>query len=244
MNWYISIMGHKKPKNNASHLNDLAYNHIRSIIVSGSVPLGASLNERLLSQKLHVSRTPIKNAFSRLHQEGMVRIIPRKGVYPVSPNLVEYQNLLDIREFLEGLAARLAVDYISNVKLKELKSFFADFGDITNNEKVSHEDYAEANAKFHREVLNLSNNQQLIIMVKSLYDHLSLGRLKTIELTGRIQNSMDEHRKIIKAFERRDADEAEKTMRLHIRSLKRDIKKTINNNDGFELIKRGNLKDG
>lgn len=214
-------------------LTNLAYQELKQMIINGQVSQEKPLVERLLSKKLNMSRTPIKHAISRLQQEGLIRVVPRHGVFPIIITYAEYVNITEIREVLEGLAARSAVDHVSNAELRELRNIFADLGDFRSVNKVSHNEFALANVAFHRSILDHSNNQKLIETVKGLYDHLSMIRLKTIELTNRRIRSADEHEAIIKALEARNADQAEKAMRAHIRALKRDIELQIQKNPDF-----------
>jgi len=214
-------------------LNHLAYQQLKAMIVSGEASQGKPLVERTISKKLNMSRTPIKHAISRLQQEGLIRVVPRHGVFPVIITYAEYKNIIEIREVLEGLAARSSVDYFSNAELRELRNIANDLGDYRNVEKVSHNEFALANVAFHRSILEHSNNPKLIETVKSLYDHLSLVRLKTIEMTDRQNRSIDEHEAIVRALEDRNAAQAEKTMREHIRALKKDIEKEVQKNPDF-----------
>ena len=105
-------------------LSNLAYQDLKSMVLSGVTPADQPIVERLVSQKIGISRTPIREALGRLEQEGLVRVIPRRGAFPVTLSLREYLDILTIREVLEGLAARLAVDHISNAKVRELKQVF------------------------------------------------------------------------------------------------------------------------
>jgi len=224
-------------ENNITHgakgkLNNRAYEQLKEMIITGEVSHDKPIVERAISQKLNMSRTPIKHALSRLQQEGLIRIVPRHGVFPVVITYPEYQHILEIREVLEGLAARLAVDHFSNAGLRELGLIFESLGDIRDIRKVDHKKFALANVAFHRKILDTSNNPKLIETVRGLYDHLSLVRLKTIELTGRRNRSVDEHEAILKALEQRDADRAETAMRSHIRAIKKDIETAVKKNPG------------
>jgi DNA-binding GntR family transcriptional regulator len=214
-------------------LNNLAYQQLKEMVVSGEVSQEKPLVERTISKKLNMSRTPIKHAISRLQQEGLIRVVPRHGVFPIIITYAEYKNIIEIREVLEGLAARLAVDHFSNVKLRELRDIFNNLGDYRDVNKVSHNEFALANVAFHRSILEHSNNTKLIETVKSLYDHLSLVRLKTIEMTDRRTRSANEHNAIIEALEARKTDQAEKAMREHIQALNKDIEKEVQKNPDF-----------
>jgi DNA-binding GntR family transcriptional regulator len=226
-------MARNRRSKKTDNLNDVAYRRLKSMIVSGEVSHSKPLAERIISQHLGVSRTPVKHALSRLQQEGLVRIVPRQGVFPVKIRFVEYQNILTIREMLEGLAARLAVDQVSNAKLRELRSIFDNLGDVSDLDKVNHDAYALANVAFHHEILQLSGNPKLVETVHGLYDHLSLVRLRAIEITGRRARSVAEHEAVIQALEQRDADRAEEAMRAHIRALAKDIQDEIERNPDF-----------
>jgi len=214
-------------------LYNLAYEKLKEMIVSGDVSNDKPLVERSISKRLKMSRTPIKHALSRLQQEGLIRTVPRHGVFPVIISYEEYLHILEIREVLEGLAARLAVDHFSNASLRELRSIFESRGDIRDIHKVSHSQFALANVAFHRKILHTSNNPKLIETVQNLYDHLRLVRLKAIEMTGRRNLSVDEHEAIIDALEKRKADMAEQAMRAHIQTLKRDIESEVKKNPSF-----------
>ena len=214
-------------------LHNLAYERLKEMIVNGEVSQDRPLVERAISKKLNMSRTPIKHAISRLQQEGLIRVVPRHGVFPIIITYAEYKNIIELREVLEGLAARSSVDYFSNAKLRELRDIFNNLGDFRDVNKVSHNEFALANVAFHSLILEHSNNPKLIETVKGLYDHLSLVQLKTIELTDRRNRSVDEHEMILSALESRSADEAEKAMRAHIRTLKQDIEKEAQKNPDF-----------
>lgn len=232
----------KHPNRRANNnLSNLAYQSLKAMIISGEIPHNKGMVERVISDKLGMSRTPVRHALSRLQQEGLVRIVPQSGVFPVKIGYAEYQNILAVREVLEGLAARLATDHVSNAKLRELRAIFESIGDISDLEKVSHKDYALANVRYHREILELSNNPKLIQTMEGLYDHLSLLPLRAIEITERRMKSMEEHEEVLQALEQRDADRAEQAMRAHIRSLRKDIEEKFNENP--EILEGGKGND-
>lgn len=220
-------------KTKDDHLGDVAYQDLKKLILSGRLPDDQPIVERMVSQEIGVSRTPIREALNRLEHEGLVRIIPRRGAFPVKLSLREYLDTLGVREVLEGLAARLAVDYVSNAKLRELEEIFSDFHNAENPKTVSHREYALANVRFHREILDLSHNPKLKETIKNLYDHLSLVRWRTIEITGRRSKSIKEHKELLEAFRLRDPDMAEMSARAHIRSLREDIAREAKNRPHF-----------
>ena len=207
------------------NLSNLAYQDIKSMVLSGVLPAGQPIVERLVSQKIGISRTPIREALGRLEHEGLVRVVPRRGAFPITLSLREYLSILTVREVLEGLAARLAVDHVSNAKIRELEAIFEKFHNVDNTSMISHQEYALANVRFHHEILKLSQNPKLMETIQGLYDHLSLVPWRNIEITERRVRSIEEHKLILKSLENRDGDMAENTARAHIRSLRNDVKR-------------------
>lgn len=195
------------------------------MVLSGVLPADQPIVERSVSQKIGISRTPIREALGRLEQEGLVRVIPRRGAFPVTLSFNDYLDILTIREVLEGLAARLAVDHVSNAKIRELKQVFGKFHDVDKLSLIGHKEYALANVRFHREILKLSHNTKLIETIQGLYDHLSLVPWSNIEITERRVRSIEEHTRILNALEIRDSDMAEKLARDHIKSLQNDVER-------------------
>lgn len=103
------------------NLSTRAYEVIKRKIVNGEITPGTKLQEDRLAEELGISRTPIREALSRLAQEGLVEIIPRRGTYVVEFSLFDIVHLLEIREALEGMAARLAATNIARETLAEMK---------------------------------------------------------------------------------------------------------------------------
>ena len=223
----------------SSNLKLVAYQQLKAKIIKGDFNFNKRLVERSLSLQLGIGRTPIKHALSMLEQEGLVRIVPRKGIFVQRLSYLEYQDILIVRESLEGLAARLAVDNVSNAHLRQLQNIIEAREEFHKSEETEHQAVSLANIDFHEYILKLSRNTKLIETVHGLYNHLSLVHLKTIEFTGRHQTSLQEHQEIISALETRDPGLSESTMRAHIKSLREDIEREVRKNptylNNFEL---------
>lgn len=229
--------------NNSRHnvegnLLERAYGRLKEMIITGDISEENPRTERELSHIFGMSRTPIKHALSRLQHEGLITIVPRQGIFPVKESYLEYQHILAVREVLEGLAARLAVQYISIAKTRYLRNVFDCLGDIYDTDKVSHEQYATANVTFHREILRLSHNPKLIETMHRLYDHLNLIRLRTIEVTKRRKRSIEEHEAVIQALEDRNPARAEELMRVHLKTLRKDIEAKVKEDQSLFQLKQ------
>jgi DNA-binding GntR family transcriptional regulator len=206
---------------NPPNLKEAVYQRLKESIVRGEISAGSKIVETLISQKLGVSRTPLREAINRLEQDGLVEIIPRRGTFVRRQSVADILESLEIREALEGLAARLASRNATPDIIQKMKSCFDDFS--PKNVEKSIPNYALQNVRFHHLVIQASHNRRLITLIRNLYDQMDMVRLQTIFLPGRAKKSLAEHQEIIRLIEKRKGDLAEKHLRGHIRDLRKAV---------------------
>lgn len=204
------------------NLKEAVYQRLKESVIRGEIAPGSKLVETQISSELGVSRTPLREAISRLGQEGLLEVVPRRGTFVRKHSRNEILESLEIRETLEGLAARLAARHATTETIQKMKSCFSGFS--PKNVEKSIKDYAQKNVQFHHLVIQASQNRRLIGIIRNLYDQMDLVRLHTIVLPGRARKSLSEHREIIRLIEKGKGDLAEKSLRLHIRDLRRAVK--------------------
>jgi DNA-binding GntR family transcriptional regulator len=203
---------------NPRNLKEVVYQRLKEGILRGKLAPGVKLPETQIAQQLGVSRTPLREAINRLEQEGFIEILPRRGsfVRRVSPR--EVLEDLEIREVLEGLAVRQAAQHATPQMIQTMKACFANFSPRQMGRSLR--DYAQQNVRFHHCIIEASQNQKLIALIRNLYDRMDLVRLYTMVLPGRAKKSLAEHLNLIRLIERRRGDLAEKQLRVHIRGLR------------------------
>lgn len=170
------------------------------------------LDERQLSQKLGVSRTPIREALTLLEQEGFVRAVPRRGIYVVRKSKKEICEMIEAWAALEGMAARLAAVRATGEQIDSLTDLFLKF----DNEPLSSQmdEYSESNVAFHQAVIKLGGCALIADMAANLLIHLRAIRNISAK-QNRPGKSMSEHLAIIGALKARDPDLAERLVREH-----------------------------
>lgn len=198
---------------------------LKKTIVLGEIPPGKKIDEESLAKQLGVSRTPIRESLFRLENEGIIEIIPRRGAFVVQHSKERIVEILLVREVLEGLAARLAVDHMDERTIEEMKSLFKDFSQ--SNIRDRFKDYTKADLKFHTLIIQKSKNSWLTSFMNILNEHIQMLRLRTVSLKGRPENSLQEHLKIIAALEKRNHSLAESSMRKHIQNVMKSVLKNI-----------------
>lgn len=199
------------------HLYGVLRDHILGIDIYGS-DADLRLDERQLATQLGVSRTPIREVLARLAQDGLVEIIPRKGVFIHRKTMTEILDMVITWAALESMAARLVTQVASDNDLLLLRRFAQ--GSIGESNSIPISEYSDANVTFHQTILDLSGCALLKTTADQLFMQMAAIRRRAIHEDDRASKSVSDHLQIIDALEARDADLAstlvrEHTMRLH-----------------------------
>jgi DNA-binding GntR family transcriptional regulator len=176
------------------------------------------IDERGLAEQLGVSRTPLREAINRLVLEGFLKVVPRKGIFLVKKSKKEIVEILLVRAALEGLAARLATQYVTDKDIRQMKKIIAPFDSVDIIGKKSLK-FSDANVMFHELVLKLSRCQVLTDLASNLFAHIHWIRTKAAGFQDRFKVAHSGHVAIIEALANRDPELAERRMRQHIEIL-------------------------
>ena len=181
------------------------------------------LDERVLSETLGVSRTPVREAMTLLEQEGFLRMVPRRGIYIVRKSKREIVEMIQMWAALESMAARLATIHATDEEIARLRHMFDDFRDSTPAEHIA--EYSDANIAFHQAIVELSRSQIILDTIKNIFVHVRAIRRMTISQSDRASRSIVDHLRIIEALEKRDTELAEKLVRQHSLDLAAYVEK-------------------
>ncbi len=181
-------------------------------IERGEYAPGARLIETELAARYGVSRTPVREALNRLESQGVLARDARRGMVVASLDYDQLGELYDLREVVEGFAARLAARRASPAEIEVLREMVeADRARVTDSGAL-----AQSNKRFHRQLQLASHNRYLIEMLGGMRRSLVLLSGTTLAAPGRGAASVAEHDAIVRALERRDEDGAESATREHI----------------------------
>jgi len=203
----------------STNLRDQTYDIIKNMIILREIEPGKKINEEHIAKEIQVSRTPIREALCRLENEGIVKIIPRRGAFVSDLTETNVKEILLIREVLEGLAVRLAVENMDEEMFEKLRKALEKVS-ILPEEDRDLINYTRSEVDFHALLLSASNNQMLKNMMEIVNAHLQIIRLRTVVIPERAQKTVEEHQQILKAIENGDAPTAEELMRKHVRSVR------------------------
>lgn len=179
------------------------------------------LDERTISEQFGISRTPVREAISRLEHEGLVRVIARRGAYIVRKSKNDILDMILAWAALESMAARMAVELATTAELRALRGVVDEFD---NNHLADHADeYSESNILFHQTIIKLGKSEQIIRMTDEILMHVRAIRARTITDANRIERSLTDHLEIVAALEARDADLACELVREHSLNLRKHV---------------------
>jgi DNA-binding GntR family transcriptional regulator len=198
---------------------------IRASILSGELKPGAKLTEQDLAAELEVSRTPIREAIRQLEVERLVTRTPFVGVTVTQLGPQEVIELLEIREVLEGLAARLATRHMDALHLQKLKKSMQQLAASARKGDVRA--YLDQALAFRRLLVECCGSASLTEHVLAIENRLRLTGSRTAMLPGRMEAAIEEHEKLLKAIERGDADAAEQLNRERIRHIRDAVEKSV-----------------
>ena len=208
-----------RPLDMGAGLRRLAADAIREAITNMDLyrhPQEIRLDERKLGQELGISRTPIREALGYLEQEGLVRSVPRRGVFVVRKSKAEIVGMTVVWAAIEGMAARLAAARAAPAEIAELRALFRDHG----NDPAAHlHEYSQANMAFHKAIIRMGGVALMSEMTDTIFVHMRAVRAVTMTQDDRARRSMADHLAIIAALEARDADAAERLVREHTLGL-------------------------
>lgn len=216
------------PINEVYSLNSRIYDALKSAIIGMNIyddNAELKLDERKLSAQFGISRTPLREALARLDHEGLVKIVPRRGIYIVRKSKHEILEMISVWAALESMAARLITQNAGDDEIATLRKLFTTFdGDKV---KARIDEYSDANIEFHQAILNMSRNELLNTMANGLFMHMRAIRARTIFEKDRANRSIVDHLHIIEALEARDADLAERLVREHNLNLAKHVEEHV-----------------
>lgn len=194
-------------------------------IMSGELPSGTRLRQETLAEEFGVSRTPVREALRQLQATGMLEILPRRGAAVCGPSPRDIREAYVVRAELEGLAAQLAAELITDSELGQLREAAALFSQAVahftalgeQSRTRSDVEWPSANDLFHGLILRASGNHRLHETVRHLHLGFRYLTWSTLSESSRLlHENVTEHDRILHAIEEHQPATARREMQRHI----------------------------
>ena len=188
--------------------------YLTNEILQGRIRAGQRLVESELQRSFGISRSPIREAFRVLEQEGLLVSVPRKGAYVREITVQEIRDNFPVRAYLEGLAAKFATSHLTETNIKDMRSALSEMeqAGMENDFRT----YFMAHDRFHKVFINISNNRVLMEVVKNLRKHSMWYRFSYKWHQQNYKRAISCHNTILDLFQKGDADAVEIMVRTHI----------------------------
>lgn len=216
--------------NDYKPLREVIFTTLRDAIIVGELRPGERLMEVKLAEKMGVSRTPVREAIRKLELEGLVDMIPRKGAHVADLSVKDIVDVLEVRASLDGLAALLAAERITDEEIDELNHVNSQFLSFLQKENL--QGSIKKDVEFHEIIYRSSRNEKLIQIVSNLREQVQRFRVIYLKDYVNPKELEKEHKDIIDAICSKDSDLSRRVAQNHIKSQQESI---------INAIKRSNL---
>jgi len=193
-------------------LGEFVHRRLRDAIRQGRYRPGSRIRETEVAKWLDVSRTPVREAFRRLHADGLLTLTPWRGAEVALLKRDQVVELYAMRRVLEGAAAGQAAEHATGAEVDLLFELLEKSGDAAGDPAL----LAENNRLFHQALYTSAHNRYLLQSSNALADSLALLGPTTYEVPGREVRAGKDHAAIAQAIKKGDANEAERKARAHI----------------------------
>ena len=204
------------------NLSARVYHEIKNLILCNEIMPGQKLHHQQLSERLGVSRTPIREALTRLVQEGYVSFLPNRGFTCKEIRMQEAEELYELREALEAFAVEKAIAILTDAALRQLRAKMNAYGrDVQNRFTRERLVYDQ---DVHLQIAQLTGNETLKNTLSHVFERIVLKR-RTDGLYDPARGiaAHQEHLRLLEAMERRDAVGAVAILRSHIQAGKKNV---------------------
>lgn len=212
-------------------MRDEAYARLKDAIQRLELEPGSVMSDSELARRLGMSRTPVREALALLEKDLLVSRVPNRGVVIRSLTIDEVVHVMQMREALDGMAARLAAAHISIEVLDELKN---DFEEMMRSSGYTSDKHSALSKRLHIAIMRAAGNPYLESASNTLMSSFERTRQHSWRIWNASRNServakrrYDEHLEIIEALRQRDPRRAEKAARKHVMTGLQDVLKAM-----------------
>ena len=206
-------------------LLDRAYNEIKFRIITCRYRPGEVLSEAAISLELKIGRTPIHQAIHHLMMDGLISIMPRKGVMVRPISIDEAMEIIGVRLVTECYCARLAADRADDTELKRLHDIVESSEKVTEKRNV--EQLMLLDREFHDSLAHAAKNAVLVDVLRNLHERSLRFWFISLRDPKHHRDVLAQHRAIVKALQSRNPDAAEAAVRYHILDFQHNVTQQV-----------------
>jgi DNA-binding GntR family transcriptional regulator len=215
-------------------LHELAAARLRTMLVEGAIAPGAKLNERTLSEALHVSRTPLREAIKMLASEGLVDLLPNRGAVAVKLTEADVVHSFELLAELEGLAGDLAAQRITDADRDELRAKHYEM--LACHARRDLSGYYRLNAAIHAGINAAAANPVLASTYRQVNARVQSLRFRTNQDDAKWQRAVGEHSQMLQALDARDGPALRALLKAHLLHKRDAVLEQLRAGGGLQAV--------
>ncbi|WP_026895306.1 GntR family transcriptional regulator [Clostridiisalibacter paucivorans] len=208
-------------------LTERTFEILKDAIINLELKPGELIKEEEISKQIGVSRTPIRAAFNRLVYEGLLKIVPGKGTFVAELTEKQVEDLLSVRELLEGLSIELAATLRTEEDLKNMRYILHRQEEALTGEFKSKKVFLDIDSELHNYIAGISQNEYLQKQLSSILMN-SRRFLNATTADTFFLEVIREHKELYKYIENQNTEKAKEHMQNHIHNIKMRMIKNLN----------------
>ena len=197
---------------------EIAYNYLRKAIIEHVLPPGSPIVEQDISNRLEISRTPVREALKQLEMEELIQVSPVRGYFVAEINLMDVTEIFDLRLTLELLALKTSINKITSEEIEEMELLLAQL-----SVDCSHEKFYETDRHLHDLITHRSCNRRLVHFLSNINSQVERFRYIASLKPERLKHSREEHEEILRYIREHDFEKTEAALTLHINHVKESV---------------------
>jgi DNA-binding GntR family transcriptional regulator len=206
-------------------LQDLAYEKIQELMESNKLLPGQLYSESNLSKQMGISRTPLRRALQKMEQEGLVEVLPQRGFWVCQFTEKDIREIFQLRKLLEGFAIESICKADKNVDFGLIRSNVID--QESAQRLNDYNTFVLENKKFHQAIVQATGNERLYKIYEVLRMSVDAVGRHILSRRQHWQQSVDEHKHILEAIERRDPEKAREALYAHFDASERVLREGL-----------------
>lgn len=208
-------------------IRDIAYETLKHAIIIGKISAGSRIVETSYAEKLHISRTPLREALRKLERDGLVEYVPRRGVVVRAFTIHDIDEIFTIRNALMMLILPSVIENITENQIQEMRLLLAEMD--VKQEQADVDSLATLNRMFHSKIEHISDKLRILRVIDSQEEYIVRFSAIAIASIVRRSNAHQEHHQMLDLLSARDLEGLKLLTRHHLEESKETCLKAVAN---------------
>ena len=202
-----------QPMMESRPIREIAYDVLKHAIVSGEIPAGERIIETDYAERLHISRTPLREALRKLERDGLVEYVLRRGVVVRAFTIADVEQIYTIRNALEMLTLPAIIENATPDHIADLRRRLAEMDELLKKDDV--DAISPLARAFHWALTSISNQTRILRVIESQDEYINRFSLMAIRQENHKYEAQAEHRRMVDLVEAKDLEGLRQLMRAH-----------------------------